>query len=200
MSLLPLLVLQMALVQPDTAIHVQLHFVAPAAMTAEYEAPTDLLAIPAQDTVRHRAIQYSDWYTRRLTIHQWASWAMLPLAVAEAVVGQKLYNVQGGSDQALRSTHQALATGIEVLFVANTITGGRNFWYARHDPNGGKRRWIHSLSMLVADGLFLAAAGTAPGDDCNEGGGACPPNSQRAGTHRTLALTGFGISTASWVM
>ncbi len=201
MSFLTLLALQVALVQPDTALHVDLHFIPPAAPSAGYLLVTDGSAVPEADTTRRRrAIQYSDWYTRRFTIHKWASWTMLPLSVGEYVVGQKLYNVPGGSDEGLRGTHQALATGIEVLFAANTITGAWNLWDSRHDPNGRTRRWIHGISMLVADAGFLVAAATAPGDDCAEGGGICPPNSQRAGTHRSVAIGAFGLSTASWLM
>ena len=181
-----------------------LRFSPPARPTASYLAIT-AGAVPdlaARDTTRPRprAIAYSDWYTRRLTIHQWASWAMLPLSVGEYVVGQKLYKVQGGSDQGLRDTHQLLATGIEGLFAVNTVTGAWNLWDARHDPNGRTRRMIHGISMLVADVGFLVAAATAPGDDCAEGGGTCPPNSQRAGTHRAVAIGAFGLSTASWLM
>jgi hypothetical protein len=199
-SFLTLLALQVALVQSDTALHVELHFAPPVAPTAGYLMVTDGAAVPTADTTRHRAIQYSDWYTRRLTIHQWASWTMLPLSVAEYVVGQKLYNKPAGTQDGLRGTHQALATGIEALFAVNTVTGAWNFWDARHDPNDRPRRWIHSISMLVADAGFLAAAATAPGHDCTEGGGICPPNSQRASTHRTIALGAFGLSTASWLM
>ena len=200
MSLLSLLALQVALVQPDSSLHVDLHFTPPVVATAEYLMLTDGAAVPAADTTRRRAIQYSDWYTRRLTIHQWASWTMLPLSVGEYIVGQKLYKIQAGSDEGLRGTHQALATGIEALFALNTVTGAWNFWDARHDPNDRPRRWIHGISMLVADVGFLAAAATAPGDDCAEGGGICPPNAQRSGAHRTLAIGAFGLSTASWLM
>ncbi len=202
MSFLALLALHVALVQPDTALHVDLHFTPPAAPTAGYFLVTDGAAVALAETIHQRphAIVYSDWYTRRLTIHQWASWTMLPLSVGEYIVGEKLYKIQAGSDQGLRGTHQALATGIEVLFAVNTVTGAWNFWDSRHDPNGRTRRWIHSLSMLVADVGFLAAAGTAPGDDCAEGGGICPPNSQRSGTHRNIAIGAFGLSTASWLM
>lgn len=202
MSFLTLLTLQVALVQPDTALHIDLHFTPPAAPSAGYLLVTDRVAAPATDTTRQRphAIVYSDWYTRRLTIHQWASWTMLPLSVAEYVVGQKLYDQPAGTQSGLRGTHQALASGIEVLFAVNTVTGAWNMWDSRHDPNGRTRRWIHGISMLVADAGFLVAAATAPGDDCAEGGGICPPNSQRAGTHRSVAIGAFGLSTASWLM
>lgn len=205
MLLASTVILQLLAANADTAgPGLVLRFAPPARPTANYFAITAGVApdLAAHDTTRPRprAITYSDWYTRRLTIHQWASWTMLPLSVGEYVVGQKLYKVQGGSDQGLRDTHQLLATGIEGLFAVNTVTGAWNLWDSRHDPNGRTRRMIHGISMLVADVGFLVAAATAPGDDCAESGGTCPPNSQRAGTHRAVAISAFGLSTASWLM
>ena len=205
MLLAPTLIISLLAGGADTtAPGMHLRFAPPAEPTAAYVALTTGLdaALPLADTTRPRAraIVYSDWYTRRLTIHQWASWTMLPLSVGEYVVGQKLYKIQGGSDQGLRDTHKLLATGIEGLFAVNTVTGAWNLWDARHDPNGRTRRWIHGVSMLVADVGFLVASATAPGDDCAEGGGICPPNSQRSGTHRAVAIGAFGLSTASWLM
>jgi len=188
---------------PDTSVR-GLRFAPPAAPTASYLTITgailDTPVIGDTSRPRPRAVTYSDWYARRLTIHQWASWTMLPLSVGEYVVGQKLYHDSAGADQGLRDTHKLLATGIEGLFALNTVTGAWNFWDSRRDPAGRTRRWIHSISMLVADIGFLAASATGPGDDCRESGGVCPPNSQRAGTHRAVAIGAFGLSTASWLM
>lgn len=179
-------------------------FAPPPAPTEGYLVITTgrLPAPPTGDTTRPRprAIAYSDWYTRRFTIHKWASWAMLPLVAGEYAVGQKLYTSTPGTQGGLRGVHQALATGIEGLFAVNTVTGAWNLWDSRHDPHGRTRRWVHGITMLVADVGYLAAAGTAPDDDCAEGGGICAPNSQRASTHRTIALSAFGLSTASWLM
>lgn len=205
MLIVAALAVQLLAVPADTpAAALPLHFAPPAAPTASYLVITAGLDadLPVADSTRPRprAIVYSDWYTRRLTIHQWASWTMLPLSVGEYVVGQKLYNIQAGSDRGLRSTHKMLATGIEALFAVNTVTGAWNFWDSRHDPNGRTRRMIHSISMLVADVGFLAASASGPGDHCLEGGGTCPPNSQRSSTHRTIAIGAFGLSTASWLM
>ncbi|HET7040586.1 MAG TPA: hypothetical protein VFI13_01145 [Gemmatimonadales bacterium] len=198
------LMLQLALAGPDTLPVPAMRFAPPAAPTASYLAITTgrLAELAPDDTTRPRprAIVYSDWYTRRFTIHKWASWAMLPLVAGEYVVGQKLYNGTPGTQGGLRDTHQLLATGIEGLFAVNTVTGVWNLWDSRHDPHGRTRRWVHGISMLVADVGYLAAAGTAPDDDCAEGGGTCAPNSQRASTHRGLAIGAFGLSTVSWLM
>ena len=200
MSLLPLLALQMALVQPDTAIHLQLHFLPPAPATAEVRTrladpvTADLWAIPAQDTVRHRAFIYSDGYTTRATIHRWTSWAMLPLFAAEYVVGQKLY--QEGPESGLNDTHATIATAIGGLFAVNTVTGAWNLWEARKDPNGRTRRWIHGVAMMVAGAGFVATAATAPdGEGEAEGGDA-----GSADLHRTLAISSGSLAIASWLM
>jgi hypothetical protein len=181
-----------------------IRFVPPVAPTASYLSITapgpDAPMIDDTIRPRARAVTYSEWYARRLTIHQWASWTMLPLSVGEYVVGQKLYRDSAGADQGLRDTHKLLASGIEGLFALNTVTGAWNLWDSRHDPAGRTRRWVHGISMLVADVGFLAASATGPGDDCRENGGVCPPNAQRAGTHRTIAIGAFGLSTASWLM
>ena len=205
MLLLSTLLVQLVVGGPDSAVALP-----PLRVTPPLHSPPGFLASttdpetlpPETDTSgpRPKAVTYSDWYARRLTIHQWASWALLPLSVSEYVVGQELYKQEAGADPALKNTHQAIATGIMALFAVNTVTGGWNLWDARHDPNGRTRRMVHGISMLAADALFVAAAATAPGDDCGEGGGVCPPNSERASTHRTLAITAFSLSTASWVM
>src|SRR5687768_12984661 len=58
-----------------------------------------------------QSIEHSDLYYTRLTIHRWTSYAVVPLVVAQYVVGQQLDD-GGGS----RSTHQALATAIAATF------------------------------------------------------------------------------------
>ena len=172
----------------------ELRYAPPAAPTAAYAAIVDDTTRP-----RARAIVYSDWYTRRLTIHQWASWTLLPLSVAEYAVGQKLYTEAPGADRSLRDTHKLIAAGIEGLFAVNTVTGAWNLWDARHDPNGRTRRLVHGISMLVADAGFLAASATGPGNRCLRFG-TCDPNDVRARTHKELAVASFGLSTASWLM
>ena len=205
MLLASTMILQLLAANADTSgPGLALRFSPPSRPKESYLAITASAApdLAVHDTTRPRprAITYSDWYTRRLTIHQWASWTMLPLSVAEYAVGEKLYNQTPRPNNGLKDTHKILATGIEGLFAVNTVTGAWNLWDSRHDPNGRTRRMIHGISMLVADVGFLVAAATAPGDDCAEGGGVCPPNSQRAGTHRAVAIGAFGLSTASWLM
>ena len=194
--LLAALLLQLT-VAPDSG-RVPAPLPGPAAPTPAYLAL--VRAGSAEDTTRPRAVSYSDFYEKRLTIHKWASWAMVPLFAGEYVVGQKLYRQNGGTEGGLRDTHQMLGTAIVGLFALNTATGAWNLWDARHDPNDRPRRWIHGISMLVATAGFAATSATGPGDDCAEHGGICWPNAARASTHRALAIGSASVATASWLM
>ena len=63
-------------------------------VAANRETARQMKGIEASDSVaqRRRAIEHSDWYYRRLTIHKAASFATAPLFVAEYIVGQKLFD------------------------------------------------------------------------------------------------------------
>jgi hypothetical protein len=133
-------------------------------------------------TRRRRAAQHSDLYYTRLTIHRWASYATIPLFVAQYVVGQDLYDGDdgnGGDDDddggGNKSLHVGLGVSIGVLFGVNTLTGGWNLVEGWHDT--GVKQKAHAALMLLSDAGFLATALTTP-----EG-------SERKSTHRALAIT-----------
>lgn len=144
---------------------------------------------------RRRAVEHSDWYYRRLTIHKVASYATLPLFVTEYVLGDKLYNGTGSSNT--KSTHQAVATGIGVLFGVNTVTGVWNLWDSRHDTQGRARRTTHALLMLASDAGFVATAALAPEGEGEFGEGGSENNRS---THRNVAIGSMGVSLASYLM
>jgi hypothetical protein len=143
---------------------------------------------------RPKAFEYSDGYYTRLKIHKYASFAMLPLFVAQYAVGQKLYN--GNASDGTRSLHSGLAAGTAVLFGVNTVTGVWNLREGRKDPNHRTKRMVHGVLMLVADAGFVATGMLAP-DNEHEGGGG---GSENASTHRTVALTSMGIATVAYLM
>ena len=150
--------------------------------------------VAAPDTGRPRAIEYSDAYFTRLTIHRIGSYLELPLFTAEYFVGQKLLKEEQTSTERhlpLRSTHNALAAGIGVLFAVNTVTGVWNLMDARRDPNGRTRRWVHSLTMLAADAGFLWTASL---------GGQAKHTTNGASNHRAVAIGSFSLATASTLM
>lgn len=139
----------------------------------------------AADTTRPRrkAVEYSDWYAKRLAIHRVASYTMLPLFGIEYALGQKLLD---NSTPSTRNQHSLAAGAVATLFGVNTITGVWNWWDARNDPNGRTRRTVHTLLMLAADAGF-AATGALASSASN--------SHDKALTHRNVALGSMGIAT-----
>jgi len=144
---------------------------------------------------RPHAIDYSEAYGVRLTIHHYASYLTLPLFAAEYALGQSLYsNPPAGEGSTTRQAHSMVAAGIAGLFVVNTVTGGWNLWDSRKDSSGRVRRYIHAGLMIVADAGFVATGASAPGDD-NFG---ADPNARAR--HRTIAITSMVTALAAYGM
>lgn len=139
-------------------------------------------------TPRHATVDYSAWYYRRLDIHRWGSYAMLPLFVAQYVAGTKLED--GGADNWAEDVHPLLAGGVAALFATNTVTGVWNLWEGREDPNDRTRRFVHAGLMLLADAGFVATGILA--DQAEDGGG--------AGTHKAVAIASMSVATLSWAI
>lgn len=158
--------------------------------TADPRIP--LVAFPVDTPVTRRAIavEYSDWYARRLTIHRYASYAILPLFAAEYSLGQNLINDSHISPW-MRPTHAAVAAGVTGLFALNTVTGVWNLWDARHDPEGRTLRVLHSAVMLASDAGFALTA--VDGYRASHRGGSRTQ-------HRTVAITSMGIATVGTAM
>lgn len=152
----------------------------------------------AADTVRkprRKAYEYSDLYHTRLTIHKWLSWTMLPLFAASYVTGDELLkaNAAGRTPKDwARTWHGPAASGSAVLFTANTITGAWNLWEGRGDPNGRKRRFLHSVLFIAASGGF-AYAGTQLADEAEQ-------SQAKRVQHKNLAIASMGVSTFSWLI
>jgi hypothetical protein len=142
---------------------------------------------------RARAFEYSDGYRTRLKIHRYASFATLPVFVAQFAVGQKLYNGTGSSNT--RSIHTALAVTTGALFGMNTVTGVWNLREGRKDPNHRTKRMLHGVLMMAADGGFAVTAATAPHLHRRNG-----PTGVSPATHRAIALTSMGVATVSYLM
>ena len=145
-------------------------------------------AVERADTTRTRprAIEYSDAYYQRLTIHRWCSYIMLPLFAGEYVTGNELLTGANPSSW-VKPAHTATALGLGALFTVNTVTGLWNLWDARSDPNNRALRFTHTALMLAADGGF-AWAGVIAGD--------AKRSSDGGRRHRNVALGAIGLSTA----
>lgn len=143
------------------------------------------------DTIprRRHAIEYSDWYDRRLTIHRIGSYTMLPLFGAEYVLGNQL--IHGDQSSAMKGAHVAVATGIGALFTVNTVTGVWNLWDARSDPAGRTRRTLHAITMLASDAGFIWTGAI---------GGDAKRSNDNARRHRNVAIGSIGIATIGTAM
>jgi hypothetical protein len=158
----------------------------------------DAAASAAQRAGRPLAIEYSDGYRTRLKIHKYASFATLPLFVAQFAVGQKLYD--GNGSDALRSAHGALAGGTAVLFGVNTVTGVWNLREGRKDPNHRTKRMLHGLLMLAADAGFVATGLLTPEGERERRDAFEPPGGTSRTTHRAVALASMGVATVGYLM
>src|SRR3954463_7778346 len=85
--------------------------------STRYPGARDSVAVQATDTIRRRghAVEYSDWYAKRLTIHRIGSYTMLPLFGAEYILGNQLLHSRD-EQSGVKATHVAVATGIGALF------------------------------------------------------------------------------------
>jgi hypothetical protein len=137
-------------------------------------------------------VEYSDWYGRRLAIHRTLSWAMIPLFAASYYTGERLArDGRVNSPYAVRAIHPYAATGAAAVFGVNTVTGIWNLWAGRHDAEGRKRRFAHSILFMIADAGF-AYAGSI-GEESRD-------NSKVRSTHRTVALSSMGVSYVGMMM
>jgi hypothetical protein len=137
-----------------------------------------------------QAIEYSDWYERRLTIHRWASYAILPLFAFQYAAGRELFAKSSDAPAWAKSGHGIAATGVAALFGTNTVTGVWNLWDSRKDPEGRARRTIHAVLMLAADAGFAATGLLAERAERS-------PDTRRL--HRTIALTSVGTATIGYL-
>lgn len=151
------------------------------------------LAQPA-DTGRKRprAVSYSDWYSRRVTIHRRTSWAMLPLFAASYYTGNRLAeNGRRNSPGWVRQLHPVAAGGSAAVFGVNAVTGVWNLWEGRRDANGRTRRLIHSALFIAASAGFVYAGSL--GEEAGD-------NGEVRTRHRNIALASMSASTLSWLI
>lgn len=149
------------------------------------------------DTVHRRvkAEEVSDFYELRLRVHRYASYATIPLFVAQSVAGNQLMQADksGAAKPAwAKGIHGAGAGALGVLFTLNTVTGAWNLWDSRHNDVGRTKRIIHSVLLLAADGGF-ALSGASGGDDTE--GSQSSRNNHRNIAYASMgtALVGYGI-------
>ncbi|MDB4881569.1 MAG: hypothetical protein JWL95_335, partial [Gemmatimonadetes bacterium] len=106
---------------------------------------------------RRKAVEVSEWYERRLRIHRYGAYTMIPLFTFQAIAGNQLYNKSSGAPGWAKTGHRYGATGLATVFGVNTVTGLWNLWDSRAVPQGRGRRTLHTLLMLASDAGFTYA-------------------------------------------
>jgi hypothetical protein len=138
---------------------------------------------------RPRAVEVSDWYNRRLTIHRWLSYSLVPLFGYQYLAGKQIWDKGANAPAWARTGHRVGATTLAGVFTVNTITGAWNLWDSRAVEEGRGRRYFHAVSMLAADAGFTWAGATLSEQ--------AERDPEKRKLHRTIALTSMGITVTS---
>lgn len=141
---------------------------------------------------RPRAIEVSEWYGRRLTLHRRLSYAIVPVFAFQYAAGSRIWTEGAAAPAWARTGHRAGATALAVLFTANTVTGVWNLWDSRMVPEGRVLRYMHAISMLAADAGFTWA-GAVLSEQAER-------SIDKRRLHRTVALTSMGVTVTSGVL
>ncbi len=136
---------------------------------------------------------YSEGYRTRLKIHKISSFTFLPLVGAQGVLGKMIYD---NPTPGRRTAHRAVAWTLGGLFAVNSVTGTWNLIESRKDPNGRKRRVIHTILMLASDAGFLATALSRPSSREKDANTYLDDRS----THRTLAIASMSTATVGYLI
>jgi hypothetical protein len=166
---------------------------APTTISSRLELPVSL-QLEADTTPRRRrkSIEVSEWYGRRLRIHQYGAIATIPLFVFQAAAGNELYQKGSGADSWAKNGHRIGAASLATVFGVNTVTGLWNLWDSRAVPQGRTRRTIHTLLMLASDAGF-AYAGIKLSEDAEQSADARRKHRNTAYASMGVAVTGAGM-------
>jgi hypothetical protein len=147
---------------------------------------------PPAPRQRVKAIEVSDWYNRRLTMHRWLSYSTVPLFGFQYAAGRRLWYEGRSAPSWARNGHRVGATTLAGVFTVNTVTGLWNLWDSRSASEGRTLRYVHAISMLAADAGFTYAGAKLSEE--------AETSSTKRQQHRQLALTSMGITVASGLM
>ena len=164
-------------------------------------APAVIPAVPLTvqmpaDTGRRRprpmAIEHSDAYYTRLTIHRDLSYAIYPLYALQYIAGRELWAKSRDAPTWAKTGHRVGATLLVGVFGANTVTGLWNLWDDRHQADGRVLRTVHALTMLTADAAFSYAGGTLATQAQN--------SIAKRREHVAITISAMGLTTLSALM
>ena len=151
-------------------------------------------AVATDDTLRRRrrAIEVSEWYSRRLTIHRYVAYATVPVFALQYAAGSQLYQKSAAAPDWAKTTHRVGATTLADMFTINTVTGAWNWWDSRSASQGRVLRTMHALTMIGADAAFTYA-GVKLSEQAEN-------SANKRALHRKVALTSMGVTIASGLL
>lgn len=140
---------------------------------------------------RPQAIEVSEWYERRLTLHRRLSYTVIPMFAFQYAAGDQIWEKGDAAPSWARTGHRINAAAIGTVFAVNTVTGAWNLWESRAAP-GKARRYLHATSMLLADAGFTWA-GAVLSEQAER-------SIEKRRLHRSVALTSIGLSLTSGLL
>jgi hypothetical protein len=173
------------------AVEARLERPAASELPARLDFPTSLGV--AQDTTprrRRKSVEVSEWYERRLRIHRYGAYSMIPLFALQAYAGNELY--EHGATSGWKNTHRFGASALATVFTVNTVTGVWNLWDSRTVSQGRTKRYLHALLMLASDAGFTYA-GVKLSNDAENSADARRKHRNFAYASMGTALAGSGI-------
>ncbi|MBX3175029.1 MAG: hypothetical protein KF709_11490 [Gemmatimonadaceae bacterium] len=133
---------------------------------------------------------YDAAYYRRLDIHRYSSYAMLPLFALQVTAGTQLFNRGSEAPEWAKVGHRVGATGVAAMFATNLVTGIPNLAVSLRDPRDRGKKILHASLMIAAAAGFTATAVLA---ERAEG----DPDARYR--HRRMAFTSMGVAFAGWL-
>lgn len=154
----------------------------------------DTTATPdtARTRQRTRAVEYSEGYQTRLTLHRTLSYTMIPLFIGSYVTGDQILKNRRNPPGWAKTLHKPFAIATGAVFTVNTVTGLWNLWESRKNSQGQVKRTVHSLLFIAATAGFTYAGTSLARDAVNR--------EDRNRFHRQVALASMGVSMVSWGM
>ena len=161
-------------------------------LTAQLLSVVPVDTPPPPPRGRVRAIEVSESYNRRLTLHRRLAYATVPLFLFQWTAGETKWEKGDAAPGWAKTGHVVGATAILGIFTVNTVTGVKNWRESRKAPQGRKLRNLHAISMFVADAGFTYA-GVVLSQQAKT-------DSSKRSLHRTVALSSMGIAVTSGVL
>ena len=162
----------------------QLSFAAPVA------GPVDTAHSPLQG--RPKAVEVSEWYGRRLTIHRRLSYAIIPMFGFQALAGRQIWDKGDLAPEWALTGHRVGAAAIASAFTVNAVTGAWNLWDSRSTDEGRGRRYLHAVSMLAASAGFTYAGAVLSEQAETDSG--------KRKLHWQVAVSSMGLTAVSGVL